>query len=462
MTPTPKQIANNPELFAATFLKIKDKRKRLVPLLWNPVQRKLHNARTGRDLVLKARQMGVTTYIQGELFRRAVTSSRGTLTLSHDSDATAKLRLMADNFWKHCRFNGIQPARARDNASLTTYPDYDSVVAIATAGNKQAGRGDSFTDIHGSEVAFWPDAEAILAGAMQAGQPDIILESTANGATGYFYDLCMEALAGRGVWKLHFHGWWEDPSYTLPLTADEVLLYDDEEQKLVNKHSLTPGQVAWRRAKKAELKGKFPQEYAEDPVSAFLTSGSSYFQDILTSETFTAPGGAVYQPGHQYCAGLDFGQSLDATYMGVFDRTAGVQVDFLHVSKQPWREIRRRIKNLSQKWHCATVLAEANSIGSVNIEELRADFVPVEAFDTTNESKSRIMAGYYDALENGLRLLDWDVQRAEHYAFVSTQLPSGVWRLAAAGNGHDDTVIGNALGMAARLQPNRGRNLGRR
>jgi hypothetical protein len=458
--PTPAQVAADPELFAATFLRIKNKKKQLVPLTWNPVQRTLHHSRTGRDLVLKARQMGITTYVQGELFRRAVTSSRGTLTLSHDADATAKLRLMADTFWKHCRFNGIQPRRERDNASLTTYPDYDSVVAIATAGNKQAGRGDSFTDIHGSEVAFWPDAESILAGAMQAGEPDIILESTANGAQGYFYNLCMEALARRGVWKLHFQAWWDDPTYTIP--TSETLIYTDEEEKLVAKHNLTASQIAWRRAKQAELKGKFPQEYAEDPVSCFLTSGNGYFADILTSETFMAPGGATYQPSHTYTAGLDFGQSNDFTYMPIFDRTANVQVDYLYINKQPWREQRRRIKNLNNKWHCSTVLAEANSIGSVNIEELQADFVPVEPFDTTNESKSRIAAQYYDYLENGLRLLDWDVQRSEHYSFVSTQLPSGVWRLAAAGNGHDDTVMGNMLGMAARLQPNRGRSLGRR
>jgi hypothetical protein len=57
-----------------------------------------------------------------------------------------------------------------------------------------------------------------------------------------------------------------------------------------------------------------------------------------------------------------------------------------------------------------------------------------------------------------LRLLDWDVQRAEHYNFVSTQLPSGVWRLAAAGEGHDDTVIGNALGIAARVSRPKARN----
>jgi hypothetical protein len=459
--PTPSQIATDPERFAHSFLKIQNKRKELVPLSWNNVQRKLHYSRTGRDLVLKARQMGVSTYIQGELFRRAVTAPRGTLTLSHDSDATAMLREMAERFWAHCTFNGIQPGRSKANAVMTVYSDYDSVAAIATAGNLKAGRGSTFTDIHGSEVAFWTDAEKIVAGALQAGEPDIILESTPNGAQGYFYDLCMEALAGRGVWRLHFFTWWEDPTYRLPLEPGEELTYTDEEKELAAKHGLDAEQINWRRYKKKELKGTFKQEYPEDPVTCFLVSGDSYFGAILEN-VFTAPAGATYQPGHVYTAGLDFGQSADYTYMPIFDRTANVQVDYLHVNKLPWKEIRRRIKNKYNQWHVSNMLAEVNSIGSVNAEELQADFVDLEIFQTTNESKAALMATYYDYLENGLKLLEWSVQRAEHYNFVSTQLPSGLWRLAAAGEGHDDTVIGNALGIGARQKPLAAKRLGRR
>jgi hypothetical protein len=459
--PSPREVVSDSELFASSFLHVQDKQKALVPFKWNPVQRKLHHNRTGRDLILKARQMGMTTYLQGELFRRAVTSPRTTLTLTQDADATEKLRLMADRFYQHCDFNGIKPQRKYANSSMATYPEFDSTVAISTAGKLSVGRGSTFTDIHGSEVAFWPDAEKILAGALQAGNPDVVLESTPNGASGWFYELSMESLSGRGVWKLHFFPWWEDPTYIQRLEADEVMEFTDEESLLVAKHGLSAEQIKWRRNKKSELKRLFTQEYPEDPVTCFLTSGDSYFPVEILSMAFTAPFGATYDPTHIYTAGLDFGQSNDFTYMPIIDRTANVQVDYLYVNRQPWAEQRRKIKNMYLKWHVATLLAEKNSIGSVNIEELQADFVNVTPFETTNESKGKLIGDYYDALENGLKLLDWDVQKAEHYAFVATQLPSGVWRLAAKGDGHDDTVLGNAMAIGARMQALKARSFRR-
>lgn len=285
MTPTPRQITSDPQEFARVFLKIlrvgDGGSKELIPFRWNHAQQHFHANRTGRDLILKARQLGFTTFIQGEMYRRTVTGTRTTITLAHDSDTTAKIRLMADRFHEHCQYNGIQPARKYANASMTTYPEFDSVVAIATAGSLNTGRGDTYTDFHGSEVAIWPDAEEIIAGALQGGDPDAILESTPNGAQGYFYSLCMDALAGKGPWKLHFYPWWWDVRYRLALEPGETLEYTDDEAMLVAAHKLTPEQIKWRRRKQSELRRKFKQEYPEDPVSCFLTPDESaiYLRD---------------------------------------------------------------------------------------------------------------------------------------------------------------------------------------
>lgn len=442
---TPIQIANNPALFASTFLKILDKEKRLKPLRWNKAQAHFHAHRTGRDLILKARQLGFSTYVQGEMFRRTVTQTRTTMTLAHDADTTAKLRIMADRYWENCRFNDIQPARKYANASMTTYPEFDSVATIATAGNVETGRGDTYTDLHGSEVAFWKDAEKIIAGALQGGNPDACLESTPNGAQGFFYETCMEALRGDGVWTLHFYPWWWDDAYRLPLEQGEVIEYTDEEQALVDKHHLQPDQIKWRRMKQKELRGLFVQEYPEDPITCFLTSGNSYFGDL--TGVFTAPMNAVYNPDHVYVAGLDFGQTNDYTAMPILDVTAKCQVDLLHMRKLEWKEQRKRIKEKYKYWHIQKMGAEWNSIGSVNIEALQDDGLTVIPFYTTNESKNDIMSDLYEGIHtDGWKLQDHPVQRHEMQTFVSTQTQTGLWRLAADGDGHDDTVIG--LGVA--------------
>jgi hypothetical protein len=469
----PVNLIDDPEAFASTFLRILDKEKNLVPFRWNKMQKHFHANRTGRDLILKARQLGSTTVIQGELYRRAVTSTRTTMTLAHDADTTAKLRIMADRFWEHHNFEGVQPERKYANASMTTYPEFDSVVTIATAGNVETGRGDTYTDFHGSEVAFWPDAAKIIAGALQGGDPDAVLESTANGAQGYFFELCMEALRGEGVWTLHFYAWWWDEAYKMPLDDGETIEYTEDEQKLVDANDLTPEQIKWRRYKQKELKGSFIQEYPEDPITCFLTSGNSYFGDL--SDVFTAPMKPEYNPNHVYVAGLDWGQSSDFTAMPVIDITDKRQVDLLHINKLQWKEQRKRIASELFKWS-STICpkghikqghheecpecgfkqvtykvpklgAEANSIGSVNIEALQDMGITVVPFNTTNATKSEIMSSLYEGIHtDGLKLQDHPTLKGEMYTFVSTQLPSGVWRLAADGDGHDDTVIG--LGIA--------------
>lgn len=482
--PTPKQVINNPSLFASKFLKILDKKKKLISFNWNKAQEHFHAHRTGRDLILKARQLGFSTYIQGELFRRCVTNTRTTITLSHDADTTAKLRLMADRFYAHCKFGDIQPLRKYANASLTTYPEFDSSCTIGTAGNLTFGRGDTYSDFHGSEVAFWRDAESIIAGAMQGGEPDVILESTPNGAQGFFYQLCMEALSGDSVWTLHFYPWWWNDEYILPLSPGKKLEYTDEELQLVKDHELTPEQIKWRRNKKRELKHLFSQEYPEDPVTCFLTSGKSYFGDNI-AEIFTAPMESKYNPEHDYVAGLDFGQTNDFTAMPVLDKTVKQQVDLLHINKLEWKVIRTRIRNtLFEKWshlRCANnhihigiwdsinrkiydecpickasivevkkpkLGAETNNVGSVNIEALREDGIEIAEFETNNQIKSEAMSNMYDAFDtSGWKMQPYPVQKHEYSIFVSTQLPSGVWRLSAEGDGHDDTVIGGMIAL---------------
>ncbi|CAK0770234.1 conserved hypothetical protein [Gammaproteobacteria bacterium] len=442
MTLTPAQVVNDPELFAVTFLRILDKNKKLVPLQLNKAQRDFHQHRTGRDLILKARQLGFSTYVQAELFRRAVTSTRTTMTMAHDDETTQKLRRMADRFWEHCKFNGIQPERKYSNATLASYRDFDSECIIATAGSKEAGRGGTYTDFHGSEVAFWKDAEKIIAGAMQGGNPDVILESTPNGTQGYFYERCMEALSGKGVWKIHFYPWWFDSSYRIPLDDGEVIGQTDEEKELIRKHNLQSDQIKWRRNKQEELKRLFIQEYPEDPYTCFLTSGNSYFGDI--SHVFTAPMGATYQEGHEYRAGLDFGRDFDFLSLTVLDKTTREQVDLLHINQLSWEELRRRVKLKYDYWHLKSVAAESNSIGSVNIEAMRKMGMVVIPFETTNISKAGIASDLYDVLhaeKNWLKLQPHEVQRHELNIFVADQLPSGVWRLAAEGQGHDDTVV---------------------
>lgn len=453
LTPTtnsPRLPYLNDEDFAAQYLYILDKGRERKRLLYNPAQRQLIDNLTGKDIVLKARQLGISTAIQARLFRLATTKSAATITLSHEDETTQKLRRMADFFYEHMPENE-RPPRKYSNARLTTYPTLSSEAVIATAGNKDTGRGGTYTHLHGSEVAFWADAARLVAGAMQGGNPEVILESTPNGAQGYFYDLCMEALDGNNKWRLHFFAWWVDPEYRLPLQPDERLDYSADELMLIERYGLSAEQIKWRRDKQHDLKSMFPQEYPEDPQSCFLLSGMGYFGDL--SHCFTAPLNATRQDGHLYVAGLDFGQQNDYTVCSVIDVTARAQVDLLRINKLSWSEMRRKVRDVCKAWDVRVLTAEANSMGSTNIEALAHEFdadgcnTNISAFQTTNASKASAAGDFHEALHNGgLTLLDDPNQRRELMAFRATQNPRTLtWSLSAPPNEHDDIVIADIL-----------------
>lgn len=434
------------EEFAAQHLVIMDKQDHIIPLALKPAQLAFVRARSHRNLVLKARQLGFSTAIQASLLYDSLRQTARTITLAHKIESTQALRRMADRFYFGLD-PAIRPERQYANASLTTYPALGSENVIATAGGYGVARGMSLRYQHWSEVAWWRDSEDIVAGLLQAGDPEwVVAESTPNGATGWFYQKCMEALDGSSEWKLHFFPWWWDSEYVADVPED--FEPDDEEQDLQARHSLSLPQLAWRRLKRREMKRLFLQEYPEDPVQCFLLSGNGYFIDVLGS---WAVGQPAPQPSQTCIAGLDWGKSTDYTVLSIFDREHKRQVALYRWNKLPWGEMRRRIVEACREWHVDTLIPEANSIGDVNIEALReemyaADFtMHVDPFMTTNPSKHEAADELYEWLRQGGQLLDRPEQRHEMFAFTASQTATGAWKLAAPDGSHDDIVIANML-----------------
>lgn len=480
------------ETFTPNWLYIIDKENSKRRLKLNKVQRAIHHNTRGRDIILKPRQKGVSTYIQALLFKLAITQSVNTATLAHDDDTTQRLRRMADFYYDSvvetiCNHANIPfekltreqkdqlpiPKKRFSNATVSTFSDFHSEAYIATAGSVQKGRGGTYSHVHGSEVAFWKDPQKLVSGLMQGGNPRIFMESTPNGAQGYYYEKVMEVLDQTpnwqeilktqswvdGLdWRLHFFTWWYDSEYQIPLEPDETLEYSGisamgyrSELELVDKFDLTPEQIKWRRAKIRELKHEFIQEYPEDIIDCFLLSGIGYFGDIRDS---LLPDGTkpIFDSEHRYYAGLDFGQSNDFTVLSVIDKDTRQQVDMLRINQVSWGEMRGRIKAMCDKWQIKYLLAEKNSIGSVNIEELKKEFsasktkTKILEFTTSNTSKAEIMSNLHEALhERELKLLNDKIQTHEIQAYTRTYTSAGTPILNAPSNEHDDTVIALAL-----------------
>lgn len=436
-----------------------DKTDSLIRYRPNRLQRHLFAHLTGRDLVLKYRQGGVSTGFVAENLVKAITQRARIGVMAHDNETTQKLRRMAQVLWENLPPH-LQPERGLDNARTTSYRATGSEITIATAGSANIGVGGTYPGgFHGSEVSRWKDAPRIMSGIMQ-GVPlhaPIALESAANGAQGWYYERCMEALRNPdgGIWTLHFYPWWWGDDYRIPLEPGEALDYTGDEQLLVRQHGLTPEQIKFRRYKQLELGDLFWQEYPEDPESCFLTSGRGVFvvsPDLFYSDFPTEP-----EDEHRYVMGVDWGQNPDATAASVWDSTDYREVALLRTGKRDYDVMIEDVAKLAARWQVSNVVPEKNSMGVVagkylanRINELMPDNPPnVRLFNMTNRRKDDLVKLFQQGLKDGARLTDNPVARHELRIFQTRQTATGMWTYSHPDGEHDDTVIARLLAHRA-------------
>lgn len=446
-------------------LYIVDKNDTLIPYIPNRMQVDLASKLTGRDLILKYRQGGASTFFVAHYFKKAITQRARIAIMAHDSATTQKLRRMAQTFWRNLP-DSLRPPRGLDNAETTTYKTTDSEITIATAGSKNVGLGGTYGGgVHGSEVAYWKDPSVTMSAIMQ-GVPlyaPIALESAPRGAQGWFYDRCMEALRGEGIWKLHFYQWWWEDGYRIELEPNEKLILNQDELALASKHGLSHEQIKWRRYKQSELGDTFLESYPEDVLTCFLQSGNGVFRFL--QDTFDASLKAEYNPEHQYVMGIDWGQADDYTDARIFDVTDYCEVAFLHANKRSYESMIDDIAQLAFKWHVEKIMPERNSMGAA-IEMLAAALnrlewpidprtkypsnPTIQSFHTDIRSKDRLVKLFQAGIEAGLKLLDEPIANHELRAYISKQqAASGLWSYTHPDGGHDDTVIARLLAHAA-------------
>lgn len=270
--------------YAARVLRIKPKTPGpVVPFALNRAQLTVHNAvewqrkRIGkvRVIVLKGRQQGISTYTEGRFYWR--TSTRPGLNayiLTHEQKATDNIFAMVRRYYEHTP-QALRPATAQASAKELYFSRLTSGYKVATAGAKGTGRSGTVQLFHGSEVAFWPNADEHMAGLGQsvadAPGTEVILESTANGVGNLFHAKWLDALAGRGDYIAVFIPWFWQPEYQTPLPPGFVM--DDEEVEYQALYGVTNEQIAWRRKKIVDdFAGDyalFDQEYPATPELAF-------------------------------------------------------------------------------------------------------------------------------------------------------------------------------------------------
>jgi hypothetical protein len=272
--------------YIETLLVVKSKERKTLPFKLTQIQKRVVSEQRLRNIYLKPRQVGLSTLILAQNFARVVTEENYTaVTAAHDADTTEILFDTIHYFYNNLP-DKFKPVTKYSNRRELYFPVLNSRYVVFTAGGKNGpGRGVTANAIHGSEVSRWPNPDDLLSGLMESAPKDarVDLESTANGAGDFFNVTYDEAKAGVNGYRAFFFPWWWQSEYSLSrkeaVTYDVDLTgeFDEEETALVEKHSLNINQIYWRRWKKATLKRQFQQEYPEDDITCFLTSGNLFF-----------------------------------------------------------------------------------------------------------------------------------------------------------------------------------------
>lgn len=487
----PHHLSADPIRYIETYLKIKSDKKieyknKLIRFVLRKAQRVLQKEieeapRNGfgqrKVLLLKCRRPGATSLEQGKSFHMACTQPHTKiLTLADNAAKAQEIFRMVNRFYDNLDPK-VRPKRSPSTKDLVL-PELDSVFGVHTAGSKTPGRGDTLDRVHGSEVAYWDlpywDLANLVAGLDDAcGHGEMIFETTANGAQGWFYDTWRDAIKGLNDWTPIFFPWYKDPENRIRMEPEEVLTYTEEEKDVIKKYDLFDSQIKFRRQMQRKHRKLFQQEYPESWELAFLTKGDSFFElgnltewinrcKELDSSSEEQNGLRIWyppEPGNKYFIGSDVAEgNANSNYStaAVLDR-AGRQCAALqgrwsldtHASK---------LASLGHRYNKATIAVERNNHGHGVLLALRQiERYPrifkhkdynikmakegKDGWHTGGGTRTMMLNALKDALHDG----SMEVNDSTFLSECTTFVKDDTGKYKAGGSSYDDLVIAWAI-----------------
>ena len=316
-----------------TLYHIKDKSGQKVLLKPNEEQEQFYIEQHCRDIILKARQLGFTTFkmisdLDDCLFNQNFSAG----CICHNLESAKDVYRNKIRF----AYQSITPEQ-REVIAMMGYElpaavsDKDNGYVFSNGSSIKVStgyRGGTLQSLHISEFGSickkFPDkAKEIVTGAFEAVAAGnvVTIESTAEGREGYFHDYCIEAERMQKLnkelnvldFKFHFFPWHSREEYAIKgeITPSLVKYFDDLEFK--HEVALSDEQKAWYSSKMKSLGDDMKREYPSTPKEAFEVSiEGAYYANQFSQ---------VYKDG-RICKG--FGNEADvytAWDIGVGDST---------------------------------------------------------------------------------------------------------------------------------------------
>lgn len=460
-----------------------------VPLYRNAIQNLFEANRTGRDIALKPRQVGFTTLeLARDLWTFLTRDGARVVVVCQSVSDNSPAKLLSGvlkGMIEGLRSSGWSIQFDTDAWNEWVLPNGNSL-RIISAGASDAsadkkGRAGTITRLHLTEVAFYEHADKTLNALLECVPgpetgSEIVLESTANGAAGYFYQACLTSIAHKSVYKFHFYGWFDHPEYRVPLEPGEVVEPENEKEHwLVREHRVTPEQLKWRRLKIADKgEDRFDQEYPSDPATCFLVSGRGFFErDALTKalkgvrdpiETRDRERIRIYEKPEkdvEYLIAADASEGIesdetDPAAAVLIERASGRKAAVIDGYYRP-HQLAEKLAELGTEYNTALVAVERNNHGHAVLQALERELRYPRIFEDEDErpgwktnqvSRPQML----DDLEAAIRTGEWSSPDLATIAQMRVFVVLNGKPQAAPGE-HDDLVVSEAIAWAIRQRP---------
>lgn len=284
-----KRILADPYTRLNSLYYIVDKAGRKSRFKLNWAQEELYKNMWYCNVILKARQLGLSTFVGLLFLDRCLFNS------NVSAGIIAHTREDAEKLFKRIKFSYDNlPEAIKSERRATT--DSARELQFSNGSFLRVGtsmRGSTLQYLHISEFgkicAKFPEkAQEIITGSLNtiaAGQY-VFIESTAEGSGGYFYEICKKAQKTEKEklrlteldWKFFFFPWWKDPSYSLPEFVEPQGYLKEYFQSLDAKGiNLSGAQIAWYCKKYQTQEDDMLREYPSTPDESFQGSASGLF-----------------------------------------------------------------------------------------------------------------------------------------------------------------------------------------
>lgn len=326
-----QKLKDNLPYFAKNFLKIKTKNQGIIPFEFTNIQYDAHckiqeRKKLGKPckiVFLKSRQVGMSTMTEARFFSNILfRKAKNAFVLADKSDSARNIFSMTKRYYDNLP-EGLKIPLVKDSTEELAFVT-DSSFRVGTAGSRSVGRSMTINYFHGSEVAFWDNANDIVSGMLQTipdnPESELILESTANGTSGqgaYFYNLVQSGLEKNSDYLTLFYAWFQQNEYRRNIV--EPIKWNDEELMLKRIYDLDDEQLAWRRAKlEGDFKGReylFKQEYPSTIQEAFVTTSNALVP--LNFIELARKNSGLSSAGMPIVIGVDPARSSDRTIITI-------------------------------------------------------------------------------------------------------------------------------------------------